>query len=71
MSIAALDLLNATTRFHTVMQNDYILNSWSESSGRYFTLNIGYKFFKSKSGLTQPKTMRLKDGSAPEAREQP
>ena len=71
MSIAAFDLLNATTRFHTVMQNDYILNSWSESSGRYFTLNIGYKFFKSKSGLTQPKTMRLKDGSAPEAREQP
>jgi len=62
MSLAAFDLLNAGTRFNTVVRTDYILNSWSESSGRYFTINVGYKFYQSKSGLKQPKTMSLKDG---------
>ena len=67
MSLSAFDLLNASSRFSTVMQNDYILNSWSESSGRYFSFNMGYKFYQSKSKLKQPKNMRLKDGSTPES----
>jgi len=62
LSLAGYDMLNAATRFNTSMQNDYILNTWSDSPGRYFTINIGYKFYKSKSGLTQPKNFPLKDG---------
>jgi len=63
LSLAGYDMLNASTRFNTSVQNDYILNTWSDSPGRYFTINIGYKFYKSKSGLKQPKNFPLKDGA--------
>jgi hypothetical protein len=66
LSLAAYDILNRNTGFSTVMTNDYIRNRWTQSFGRYFTFNIAYKFFKSKSGLKSPSGIMLRDGGVKE-----
>jgi hypothetical protein len=63
LSLAAYDILNRDTGFSTVMTNDYISNRWTQSFGRYFTFNIVYNFFKSKSGITRPEGISIRDGS--------
>jgi hypothetical protein len=62
LSVAAYDVLNRDTGFKTSMTHDYIRNTWAQSFGRYFTFNVAYKFFKSKSGLKSPSGIRLRDG---------
>jgi hypothetical protein len=66
LSVAAYDVLNRNTGFNTSMTNDYIRNTWTQSFGRYFTFNIAYKFFKSKSGLKSPAGIQLRDGGVKE-----
>jgi hypothetical protein len=66
LSVAAYDVLNRNTGFKTTMTQDYIRNTWTQSFGRYFTFNIAYKFFKSKSGLKSPSGIRLQDGGVKE-----
>jgi hypothetical protein len=62
LSVAAYDVLNRNMGFKTLMTNDYVRNTWTQSFGRYFSFNIAYKFFKSKSGLKNPAGIKLQDG---------
>lgn len=49
ITVSAFDILNKNSNFSSRLENDYIQNNWKSSFGQYFTINIGYKFFKSKS----------------------
>lgn len=59
LSISGYDLLNNMKGFQTVMTNDYISNRWTTSYGRFFTINFGYKFYKSKKGIKMPSRMNM------------
>lgn len=62
VSISCYDLLNRSTSFKTSMYSDYVRNGWTPTFGRYWTVNVSYRFNKTKSGAkTSP--MRLNDGS--------
>jgi hypothetical protein len=61
VSVSCYDLLNRSTAFKTSMNSDYIRNGWTPTFGRYWSVNIGYRFNKTKSGA-KPGGMRLNDG---------
>ena len=50
LSVVVYDVLNRNTGFQTAMYSDYVQNRWSYSFGRYFTVNLGYKFSSTRSG---------------------
>ncbi len=52
VNVAVFDVLNRTSGFSTATSADYIRNSWSQSFGRYFTVNFALKFNKTKSGVS-------------------
>ena len=62
ISISCYDLLNRSTNFKTSMYSDYIRNGWTPTFGRYWSINVSYRFNKTKSGAN-PGSMRLNDGS--------
>jgi hypothetical protein len=62
MSAAAYDILNKDTGFSRTTVEDYIMNNRSRNYGRYITINLAYRFYKSNSGLKQPKSINLKEG---------
>jgi len=63
LSFVANDVLNRNAGFNSVRMSDYIRNIQTQSFGRYFTFNIGYTLFRSKSNLKRPESINLKDGS--------
>ncbi len=70
VSFAAYDILNRNTGFSTSMQSDYVRSVWTQSFGRYYTFNVGFKIFKSRSGLKATSTdpMQLREGVMRELR---
>ena len=50
LSVVVYDVLNRNTGFKTAMYSDYVQNRWSYSFGRYFTVNLGYKFNSTRTG---------------------
>lgn len=50
LSVVIYDVLNRNAGFQTAMYSDYVQNRWSYSFGRYFTVNLGYKFSSTRSG---------------------
>lgn len=50
LSVVVYDVLNRNTGFQTAMYSDYVQNRWSYSFGRYFTVNLGYKFNSVRTG---------------------
>ncbi|MDY3978438.1 MAG: outer membrane beta-barrel protein [Tidjanibacter sp.] len=62
LSISGVDLLNNTQLFSSSVRENYILNSWRSCYGRYFAINLAWKFYKSKSGLTSPVGALLETG---------
>ncbi len=63
VSLSAHDILNNNTRFQSSVQDNYIMNRWITSFGRFYTLNVAWKLFRSKSGLMQPKGILMHNGS--------
>jgi hypothetical protein len=63
LNLTTYDILNKNAGFQTSLESDYIRTIRTLSFGRYYMLNIGIKIFKSKSGLTQPANIQLRDGS--------
>ena len=61
VSITCYDLLNRSTAFKTNMFSDYVRNGWTPTFGRYWSVNISYRFNKTRSGA-QPPQVRLDDG---------
>ncbi|MDY3978868.1 MAG: outer membrane beta-barrel protein [Tidjanibacter sp.] len=61
ISLSANDILNNSSNFSTLMRDDYVLNSWTRSFGRFYTINIAWKLFRSKSGLSQPEHLDMND----------
>ena len=62
VSISCYDLLNRNTAFKTTMYSDYVRSGWTPTFGRYWSINVSYRFNKTKSGA-KPSSMRLNDGS--------
>lgn len=62
VSISCYDLLNRSTAFKTTMYSDYVRSGWTPTFGRYWSINVSYRFNKTKSGA-KPSSMRLNDGS--------
>lgn len=62
ISFAAYDILNRNNSFQTNVFADYVQNKWAQQFGRYFTFNLAFKFYKSKSGLNHPEGIILPDG---------
>ncbi len=63
VSLAAYNILDRNNTLSISMVDNYIRNVRRESFGRYFTINIGCRLFKSATGPAQPKGIRLEDGS--------
>ncbi|MDD4429486.1 MAG: TonB-dependent receptor, partial [Paludibacter sp.] len=62
MSVAAYDILNKDTGFSRSVIDNYIITNRSFNYGRYFTINLAYRLFKSNTDLKQPKNIKLNDG---------
>lgn len=66
MSVAAYDILNKDTGLSRSVLDNYILTKRSFNYGRYITINLAYRLFKSNTGLKQPKNIKLNDGGITE-----
>ena len=49
ISLSVYDLLNRTTSFKSAMTSYYIENQWTPFFGRYWTINVSYKFHSTKA----------------------
>ncbi len=53
LSLVGYDLLNRETGFSSSVTNDYVVNSWSSSFGRYWALRFTYNFHSLQSGKSR------------------
>jgi hypothetical protein len=44
LSLNAYDILNRSTNFTTSINDQYILNSWTQLYSQYFTVAFSYRF---------------------------
>lgn len=47
LSVAVFDLLDKNRAFTSKMMSDYLVNTWRNVPGRYFTFNFSYRLHKS------------------------
>lgn len=66
VSVACYDMLGDRSKLASQVTANYVDNSFTNHTSRFITFNIGYKFYHSKSGLKQPASIGLSDGSISE-----
>ena len=64
VSLLCYDLLDVGAAFKTIMKADYVQDNWASSFGRYWMINVSYKFNKKRAGTQAPR-VTLDDGSDP------
>lgn len=51
VSLLCYDLLNTGSVFSTRMRSDYVYNCWTTAFGRYWMINVSYKFNRRQSSV--------------------